>query len=105
MEGKFKVNSIRAIQVSQANERKDGGRDNSRGKRDDRRDDRRSRQRRDSRSRSRSRDNDNSGPKHTIFVGNLGFRTTDRDIRNFFRDCGKVTDVRIAKNDEGKVRS
>jgi len=102
----------RAVTVSKANERKeggrDGGRDSSRGGRD-RRDDRRSDDRRrdrndDSRDRSRGRGGDSDGPKHTVFVGNLGFRTSERDIRNFFRDCGKVADIRIAKNDEGRSK-
>jgi len=103
----------RAVTVSKANERKEGGRDSGRdsARRGDRRDDRRDNDRRrdsrnddSSRDRSRGRGGDNDGPKHTIFVGNLGFRTTERDIRNFFRDCGKVADIRVAKNDEGRSK-
>jgi nucleolin len=44
------------------------------------------------------------GEKHTIFVGNLGFKTTENNLRNFFKDCGSVVDVRIAKNEEGRSK-
>jgi nucleolin len=45
------------------------------------------------------------GEKHTIFVGNLGFRTTEQSVKNFFKDCGNVVDVRIAKDrDTGKSK-
>jgi len=45
------------------------------------------------------------GEKHTIFVGNLGFKTTEQSVKNFFKDCGNVVDVRIAKDrDTGKSK-
>jgi nucleolin len=45
------------------------------------------------------------GDRHTIFVGNLGFKTTDQSVTNFFKDCGNVVDVRIAKDrDTGKSK-
>jgi nucleolin len=40
------------------------------------------------------------GEKFSIFVGNLGFRTTEATVGAFFGDCGNVIDVRIAKNPE-----
>lgn len=36
------------------------------------------------------------GATTTVFVGNLGFRTQMHTIKDFFGQCGKVTDVRIA---------
>jgi nucleolin len=45
------------------------------------------------------------GEKHTIFVGNLGFKSTEQSVKNFFKDCGNVVDVRIAKDrDTGKSK-
>jgi len=40
------------------------------------------------------------GEKFTAFVGNLGFKTTEAAVGAFFKDCGNVLDVRIAKNPE-----
>jgi len=45
-----------------------------------------------------------SGDRHTIFVGNLGFKTSEQNLRKFFADCGNVVDVRIAKNEEGRSK-
>jgi len=74
----------------------------------------RDRNERDSRGgdRDRSRGDDSrrsggessGGPKFTAFVGNLGFKTSERTIREFFRDCGKVTDIRIAQHPDGKSK-
>jgi len=44
------------------------------------------------------------GDKFTAFVGNLGFKSTDSSVRNFFAGCGNVVDVRIAKNEEGQSK-
>jgi len=67
-----------------------GGRDDrERGGRDDRRE----------RERSRGHRDDDGGEKFTAFVGNLGYRTSERTIKEFFGDCGEVVDVRIAKQD------
>jgi len=45
------------------------------------------------------------GERHTIFVGNLGFKTSEQNVKNFFKDCGNVVDVRIAKDrDTGKSK-
>jgi nucleolin len=45
------------------------------------------------------------GERHTIFVGNLGFKSTEQSVKNFFKDCGNVVDVRIAKDrDTGKSK-
>jgi len=40
------------------------------------------------------------GEKFTAFVGNLGFKTTEQSVGQFFGDCGNVVDVRIAKSPE-----
>lgn len=46
-----------------------------------------------------------SGDRHTIFVGNLGFKTSENTIKQFFTGCGNVVDVRIAKDrDTGKCK-
>jgi len=37
-------------------------------------------------------------------MGNLSFKTNEDSIRDFFKDCGKVSDVRIAKTPEGKMK-
>merc|ERR1712032_636943 len=45
------------------------------------------------------------GEKFTAFVGNLGFRTTEATIGEFFGVCGNVLDVRIATDrDTGKSK-
>lgn len=41
--------------------------------------------------------------KFTIFVGNLGFKATENDIKDFFKNSGGVSDVRLGKHDDGKV--
>merc|ERR1711957_1082170 len=40
------------------------------------------------------------GASTTVFCGNLGFRTSEETIRNFFEQCGAVAQVRIAKDPE-----
>lgn len=47
---------------------------------------------------------DHNGPVHTIFIGNLGFKTSERTVASFFADCGRVVDVRIAKGEDGRSR-
>jgi len=102
----------RNISLNWANEKKEGGNDSRGGdrggrdygrSRDSGRDSRGDRDGGDRRERSRRRDDD-GGEKHTIFVGNLGYKTSDRTIREFFRDCGHVVDVRVAKTDDGKSK-
>jgi len=45
------------------------------------------------------------GEKHTIFVGNLGFKTTEQSVKSFFKDCGNVVGVRIATDrDTGRSK-
>jgi len=81
-------------------------RDRDRGDRGDR--DRGDRGDRDRGDRDRGdrggRDRGGDGNKSTIFVGNLGFKTSENTIRSFFRDCGKVLDIRIAKTPDGKAK-
>ncbi len=55
-----------------------------------------------------SRGNESSSyskdPVYTIFVGNLGFKTRENKIKEFFSDCGKVSNVRIGLNEDGRVK-
>jgi RNA recognition motif-containing protein len=39
-----------------------------------------------------------------VFLGNLGFKTADYSIKEFFSQCGEVTAVRIALNEEGRAK-
>lgn len=45
-----------------------------------------------------------SGESTTLFVGNLGFRTTQNGLRDFFSSCGEVKDVRIAMGEDGRPK-
>lgn len=45
-----------------------------------------------------------SGDVHTIFVGNLGFKTTENSVRNFFSKVGNVVSCRIAKHEDGRAK-
>ena len=40
--------------------------------------------------------------KTTIHVGNINYKTTEEDLKNFFSDCGDIKSISIAKNKEGK---
>ena len=44
------------------------------------------------------------GVAHTIFVGNLGFKTNEDSIRKFFSKVGNVVGIRIAKHEDGKAK-
>jgi nucleolin len=39
-----------------------------------------------------------------VFVGNISYKCTENDLKKFFKDCGKVLDVRIAKKADGKLK-
>lgn len=45
-----------------------------------------------------------SGESTTLFVGNLGFRTTQNGLRDFFSQCGEVKDIRIAMGEDGRPK-
>ena len=45
-----------------------------------------------------------TGESNTVFVGNLGFRTEEHGIRQFFGAYGNITAVRIALNEEGRAK-
>lgn len=47
---------------------------------------------------------DYGGEKFTAFVGNLGFKTSEQTVQNFFSDCGNVVDIRIAKDETGRSK-
>ena len=49
-------------------------------------------------------DKNYAGEKFSIFIGNLSFKTNEDGIKNLFEDCGKIIDIRIAKNSDGKPR-
>lgn len=44
------------------------------------------------------------GDSTTLFVGNLGFRTTQQSLGEYFSSCGDVKDVRIAMGEDGKPK-
>lgn len=46
-----------------------------------------------------------SGSVFTAYVGNLSFNTRESSIEDFFSDCGKIADIRIAKSRDGKVNN
>jgi len=45
-----------------------------------------------------------AGEKFTAFVGNLAWKSNEDSLKKFFSKCGNVVDVRIAKNEEGKMK-
>ena len=45
-----------------------------------------------------------SGSEFGIFIGNLSYKCNENDLKKFFKDCGKVVDVRIAKKPDGKLK-
>ena len=49
-------------------------------------------------------DSSYQGERFGLFVGNLSFKSNEQGIKNFFEDCGKIIDIRIAKNEQGKMR-
>jgi len=119
-ESKIEIDG-RTISLNWANEKKERSNDREGGRRDDRsggrsggydrerRDGGRDREERDGgrdggRDRSRGHREDDGGDKFTAFLGNLGYKTTERTIREFFKDCGHVVDVRIAKQPDGKSK-
>jgi nucleolin len=40
----------------------------------------------------------------SIFVGNLSFNTNENELRDLFEGCGEVTNVRVAKDQDGRPR-
>jgi nucleolin len=45
-----------------------------------------------------------SGEADTVFVGNLGFKTQEWNIKQFFGTCGEISQVRIAMGDDGRAK-
>ena len=91
----------RTVQVSYSNEKKpDRGGD--RGGYQQRGNDRGGDRGGDRGDRGGSRGGNDSG--NTVFMGNLSFKTSEDSIRKFLRDCGKIADIRIAKNPDGKMK-
>ncbi len=52
----------------------------------------------------RRADGDAPPESSTLFVGNIGFRTSEHTIRDFFQRAGSVTQVRIAEDHDGRPR-
>lgn len=44
------------------------------------------------------------GQAHTVFVGNLSFKSNENSVKNFFSKVGNVVGVRIAKHEDGKQK-
>ena len=44
------------------------------------------------------------GEINTVFVGNLGFRTEQWAIEEFFKSAGNITQVRLGMDEEGRPR-
>ena len=53
---------------------------------------------------SRPQQSSYNGVAHTIFVGNLGFKTNEDSVRKFFSKVGNVVGIRIAKHEDGKAK-
>jgi len=81
----------RKIGISWANERKEAG---SRDRGD----------RGDDRGGDRSRSRNDGETKFTCFVGNLGFKTSEGQIRDFFKAIGNVKEVRVGKHEDGRSK-
>lgn len=45
-----------------------------------------------------------TGGGNTVFVGGLSYQSTQDSLEEFFKECGKITNVRIAMNEDGKPR-
>ena len=45
-----------------------------------------------------------AGESTTVFVGNVGFKTQQGSLRAFFGECGKIREVRIPMNEEGRPK-
>ena len=45
-----------------------------------------------------------SGDQDTLFVGNLGFKTQEWQIKKFFDECGDIVQVNIAMEDSGRAK-
>jgi nucleolin len=91
----------RKIGISWANERKEGGgrdRESRGGDRESRGGDR------EERGGDRSRSRHDGETKFTCFVGNLGFKTSEGQIKDFFKGIGNVKEVRVGKHDDGRSK-
>ena len=52
-----------------------------------------------------TRDSNGKSPSKRIFIGNLGFDTTEEDLRQHFARCGQVSSVHVATfEDSGKCK-
>ncbi len=46
----------------------------------------------------------NPKSEFSTFVVNLSFKNKENDIRNLLSDCDEILDIRIAKNENGKMK-
>ena len=42
--------------------------------------------------------------ENTIFIGGLSYQSTEDSVSDFFSQCGNITSVRLAKDQEGNLR-
>lgn len=40
----------------------------------------------------------------TVFVKNMNFKVTDKELWDFFSDCGTVTKVALKRDDKGQSK-
>ena len=50
------------------------------------------------------KNNKQNNNKFSVFVANLNFNSTEEGLRKFFKDCGKIVDIRIAKKSDGRIK-
>ena len=41
---------------------------------------------------------------NVVFVGNVSYQCTEEDIRTFFAGCGPITNVRLARAEDGRLK-
>ncbi|KOM31983.1 hypothetical protein LR48_Vigan01g153900 [Vigna angularis] len=40
----------------------------------------------------------------TIYVTNLSYRAEKADVENFFKECGEIVEVRLHRDNEGRLK-
>ena len=59
---------------------------------------------REPREKNHKNNKQNNNNKFSVFVANLNFNSTEEGLRKFFKDCGKIVDIRIAKKSDGRIK-
>lgn len=44
------------------------------------------------------------GDGKTVFVGGLSYQSTEKSVKEFFKECGNIVAVRIAEDNDGKPK-